>query len=972
MASAVPVELVLQNFGSHKNTRIPLAKAGERCFITGNSGSGKSHILDAMQYVLGRKIQNDNDFFHYEQPIVDGTKEKVYADVAKIELKFLNQGPDYLYKYPKDQFITLGLQAFYGNRRKDRRYIKLPDGTEHPVTYDELKQFGDWEDPLVFIDDQQTHLWTTTSARERYEKVARFIGIESYRESVKQARDEFDKAQANFDSAEADIEKAKIIFASIEEKYKRFEQKRAILADIEALKGTIAHARVFDSYEKYKAAEKEFYEKIEARRAAMTERESLRGKINKDTERKEEIVKSIETVRKKKELTNANLEEITFQIKKHDEGKKQVIAALDERSLGKPSLDDKDRLKKEAESTEEAIEELRTRSSPIAKSLREKEEQLAAREGNKVPLPKDVVRLRKELESAGIPCELLFETLEFKPGAGEWIDYIETLLAESKYAIVVDEENREKAEAVNRAMQSDATLIYPRREYVRTPDPTLRNWMSLLDVQTSSVRKDTVIMAMNMMLSGTYFATDPVEKERYFKRIPAARVICLDKYMYLIYMQRKFLKRVPEYVIGKGAKQKEIERLREEIARLKDEQSAIKREIDEQRRALDNIRVEEQYIEFLAKEGEIGTARVREAALRKELDELNMALANPEGQIASLESQIEQAKRERKRQEETIQVIEAELKKLQDTLTLNTKDFDLNMLEWVKMQQQPVVVGTFSLSLNELHLFMEVREAEFVFLGIIKDVDTIIAQMSRPTFHVDELQHELAKHEAALQGYADVDETIVQKYTESKKQLATLQDLLAKHQQEVRECEGKFNTAVDNLVAALVKWQQIVSKKFQAIMNGLQLDGKLEFNEDPKKPGEYELNLIVANSIGGSLDKIEETRFSKGERLRVSITFEMAILTQSRSAFFVWDEFDQNIGDIHREMLADVIAQFLPDRKLIAISPNNLIKGYVRIFPQFNTIWKNDDQCSEVSITRPEEEARKRGDLLDVIAEAKK
>jgi DNA repair exonuclease SbcCD ATPase subunit len=94
--NAVPVELVLQNFGSHKSTRIPLAKASERCFVTGNSGSGKSHILDAMQYVMGRKIQNENDFFHYEQPIVDGKKEKVFTDVAKIELKFLNQGPDYL------------------------------------------------------------------------------------------------------------------------------------------------------------------------------------------------------------------------------------------------------------------------------------------------------------------------------------------------------------------------------------------------------------------------------------------------------------------------------------------------------------------------------------------------------------------------------------------------------------------------------------------------------------------------------------------------------------------------------------------------------------------------------------------------------------------------------------------------------------------------------------------------------------
>jgi len=146
-------------------------------------------------------------------------------------------------------------------------------------------------------------------------------------------------------------------------------------------------------------------------------------------------------------------------------------------------------------------------------------------------------------------------------------------------------------------------------------------------------------------------------------------------------------------------------------------------------------------------------------------------------------------------------------------------------------------VGTFTLTLGNLNYSMEVREDELVFLGIIKDADTVIAHLPKPAATVEHLQNEQGRREAALQGYADVDETIVQKYTESKNQLGTLQDLLAKHQKEVQECEGKFKTAVDNLEDALIKWQQIVSKKFQAIMNGLQLDASWNSTRIRRSPG---------------------------------------------------------------------------------------------------------------------------------------
>ena len=67
--SSYPIlkQLILQNFRSHKNTIISLGDLSDLCYVTGSSGSGKSHILNVVQYVLGRKIERDYEFFTYEE-----------------------------------------------------------------------------------------------------------------------------------------------------------------------------------------------------------------------------------------------------------------------------------------------------------------------------------------------------------------------------------------------------------------------------------------------------------------------------------------------------------------------------------------------------------------------------------------------------------------------------------------------------------------------------------------------------------------------------------------------------------------------------------------------------------------------------------------------------------------------------------------------------------------------------------------
>ena len=77
----VPTKIFLQNFGSHKNTIITFGEIMDRCYITGSSGSGKSHVLNALQYVLGRKIERDNEFFTFEE--IDDVLNKLTQELGE-------------------------------------------------------------------------------------------------------------------------------------------------------------------------------------------------------------------------------------------------------------------------------------------------------------------------------------------------------------------------------------------------------------------------------------------------------------------------------------------------------------------------------------------------------------------------------------------------------------------------------------------------------------------------------------------------------------------------------------------------------------------------------------------------------------------------------------------------------------------------------------------------------------------------
>jgi len=981
MANAIPIELLLQNFGSHRNTIIPLCEKSdpnERVFITGSSGKGKSHILEAMQYVLGKKIMSEKEFFHYEEHIIDGKKQKVYQDHVKIEMKILNYGPEYLAKYPKNEVLTIGLEAFKGNIRKNRHYIRLRDGFDRSITLEELRQFGVFDDPLMFIDDQQTDYWIRTSPRDRYEKIAKFMGISTFREDVKHTYNEFNEAEKRLKDEDTELNKAKGELELITEKYDRFKRKEKILDQIGTLERDLVHAKAFESYYAYMENERLFYEQFQQKQNLIAERESLGHTITSKQSRVENLMTQIASLTTERESSQSARDELLTDIRSYQRILNEKLSFIKGEHLEIPLLVDWNLLSDQCQRLDKEIKVLEADILSLSKEYHDKKELLELRKKDQIRVGTETMRLVNELRKSGITCELLYEALEFREDKGEWIDYLETLLSLNKYGIIVNEENREQAESINRKLQLDAVLLYPRKEFVKMPHPGLRNWTHILKVNSQQVREDTVMNLLHLMLGSTYFAADSDEKEIFLRQQPRSQIICLDGYHYNVYSQRKFLREKPTYVIGKGAKEKEIKRIEKELDILDQQNVDLRRNLILKQSDEKSTKIKLEYLELLKKSEEILEKQMQFDELNKKLRNLDLELSNPEAQIKQLQESIDSDKDKKVQLTKEIEECHKSLETFQVKLSDFAYSFYKNLNGWnelIKYNNTDDGNKSFLIP-SEKDLIGDYLEAdnlgiEYKFVGIHEDAKNTLDTLNQPKDTANNLERGLVEKRASLVGYEDVDQSIIRRYEEVSKAVEKFELHLETYRKDIQLYREKFETAMHNLENELMKWQDSVNKEFKEILQGLELDGKMEFNPSHETEGNYELNLLVANTVGGSTDPIEDMRFSKGERLRVSIAFEMAILTQSKSPYFVWDEFDQNIGDDHRELLANMIAKHLPDRKLIGISPRQLIKGYMRIFPQIIMVWKNDNQRSMISISRFTEDIKGQGDLFEAIQENK-
>ena len=81
----------------------------------------------------------------------------------------------------------------------------------------------------------------------------------------------------------------------------------------------------------------------------------------------------------------------------------------------------------------------------------------------------------------------------------------------------------------------------------------------------------------------------------------------------------------------------------------------------------------------------------------------------------------------------------------------------------------------------------------------------------------------------------------------------------------------------------------------------------------------------------------------------------ITLLSKSNYTYTIWDEFDSEVDESKRELIANCFQNYLPNRKIIGISPRELSKGYLKVFKHLYEIWKNQDNQSIISILDKED-----------------
>ena len=242
-------------------------------------------------------------------------------------------------------------------------------------------------------------------------------------------------------------------------------------------------------------------------------------------------------------------------------------------------------------------------------------------------------------------------------------------------------------------------------------------------------------------------------------------------------------------------------------------------------------------------------------------------------------------------------------------------------------------------------------------------MSTIFNDIQRPKDNSKTLGFKIQTINEVLKTYKDLPDDIVKKYETQKLKIESIEKEIDDFSNNKLTCQEKFNRAVENLENELRKWERIVSKKFQDILIGLNLDGILTFSKVGE--GQYELDISVSKVEGGKPMTLERSGFSKGQRRRVSIAFQTAILTQSDSSFFVWDEFDEGLDNYHRELLAKMIQKHLLNKKLIGITPIHPIKGYLETFDWIIELFLDENENSQVQIIKFSDKIKKEEKKID-------
>ena len=957
MGYPIPIKLLIKNFKSHKSTIIPLGQVDDKCYTMGISGSGKSSILEAIQYALGKNIDNAEEFFHYTNIKEEDTIH--YEDVALIELTVVNTGPDFLHTYNENEELTIVLEAFNGKNNK--RYIRRENGTTENITIPNLKQFGNYKDPLIFVDDSKTSIWSMFSPKQRYTEVAKFMKIEEFENNVKLAKKGFKNAEKILDKADDDLNIAYIDFKSIKEKYNRYLTKQEKEKEMQQIKLEHLKAKLFENIEQFQELQGNLNYEAEKIEELVVKRERLRNQIKTDEGKIETIRTNTQGQVNKRNELNSKRNELYVEVTNFDSQYFSIKKELEISIKELPNQGEISEIQNQLKKIKILVAEKSLKIGENKNQRRKYESELELRKRDKLPLNKDITQLQNGLQKNNIPYEILAKTLDIQKGHEDWIDYLEVALGNLRLGILVEEKNRLEAQKINRSLNTNAFLLYPVKKYAKIPNINLRSWNDLLSIETTKIPKNTVIDFLNLIMNSTYFADSPIQKEEYLKIRPRSTIFCRDGFTYRIYSQRKVNFRRLSHYIGKGASERQIKILENNILETENLIKILEDEVVKLRKEQRIKEISLDFIDLSLKEAEMIQKKKDIKKMDETILDLNISLSDPQGKVRDLQIEITRNTELRNTSKEDLVKSKANFTDFQSDTTNVSIAFS-TLFNKFYIEHESLLEGV---DLSMMQVLETFKDKDYEYKGINGDIISILNDIQRPKDNSKTLGFKIQTINEVLKTYKDLPDDIVKKYETQKLKIESIEKEIDDFSNDKLTCQEKFNRAVENLENELRKWERIVSKKFQDILIGLNLDGILTFSKVGE--GQYELDISVSKVEGGKPMTLERSGFSKGQRRRVSIAFQTAILTQSDSSFFVWDEFDEGLDNYHRELLAKMIQKHLHNKKLIGITPIHPIKGYLETFDWIIELFLDENENSQVQIIKFSDKIKKEEKKIDAF-----
>ena len=960
----VPVRLVMKNFCSHVNNVVEFGAPHEKVFVRGETGQGKSQIFNAIKYALGKEKHSDEEVFTYEELMSNGEKKKVYKNECQIVLTLRNCGQNPLHQFPPDSEFSIEVK--FVRDRKTQYTLIRPDGTRMQISRDDISQYARHDDPLLFVDQAQTSIWTQMTREERFRRISSLIGIEPFQAKVKETYNKLEESERQLIIHMNKFELEKQRFSDLEEKYRRFLEKEAIKKEITDKSNELEIKRVWVLYESFQAQEKEFIDldnKIgdlnRTKTGIIQDLQQIKNELEKHEISYKELNEKKQTLEGEKDSISYDI--VEFNRNLHNFTSKNMEYGLD------PKDWDPNKVRQQLSECKQKIEEINGKIFNLKNQQKLKQAELDQLLADHPNIPKDILKLSEDLKKKNISHDFLYSVLDFAEGQEYWRDILEAYISSDKKAILVEPKDRLVAEQINRAGNYDAIILCPREDFPRQDRPTeqFKKWEDILTINSPHIRENTIKKVLDYLLGNVYFADTLDEKEQILNSRRAV-VVCQDNYRYDTFSQRKIHKS-REYLIGKNARIFEEQRLEHELRQIRDDLNILNDDKSQREHEFAKIKNLNEYFELIVQKPEIDIKKEKLASLSKEIEELTLKIANPKEHKERVERRLHDQKEKLDKVNQELKDTTMRLMQIQSDLNQKSNDYftQLNSIRDNYQRFKDYVDSSFQ-SCDLMIYFANYEDEKIRYQGIKGDkINELKSLFKIPDTAMDQLINQLKFLEGQLKGYSDLSDDIPKRYEDMKATLARLNEELKNYEETCRKCEDQHTEAESFLNDRLEKWRAEVNRNFSKVMQMLQLDGELKFQEI-EQDGRYGLDFYIANSVGGAKSLIEKSNLSGGEKQRTNIAFIISIILQTQYTYLIWDEPDSAIGDPYRELLAKVIQECFQHRKIIFASPQRIVKGYVKVFDQIIEVFKDHTNHSRISKVRITEDYRKGKGVLNV------